>query len=96
MLHSTYLIIGAGMAADAAVRGIREIDDVGTITIVGDEFDPPYKRPLLSKGLWQGKPFDKVWSGTGTLGAELRLGREIRRLELDAHQAIDDRGETYH
>jgi NAD(P)H-nitrite reductase large subunit len=51
MTHSTYLIIGAGMAADAAVRGIRDIDETGTITIVGNEFDPPYKRPLLSKGL---------------------------------------------
>jgi len=95
MHHSTYLIIGAGMAADAAVHGIREIDPEGVITVVGAEFDPPYRRPLLSKGLWHGKPFDNVWSGTEKAGAELRLGREIRRLELDAHQAIDDRGETY-
>ena len=95
MTHSTYLIIGAGMAADAAVRGIRDIDETGTITIVGNEFDPPYKRPLLSKGLWQGKPFDKVWSGTGKLGAELRLGREIRLLEPAGRQAVDDRGDTY-
>jgi NADPH-dependent 2,4-dienoyl-CoA reductase/sulfur reductase-like enzyme len=95
MTHSTYLIIGAGMAADAAVRGIRDIDETGTITIVGNEFDPPYKRPLLSKGLWQGKPFEKVWSSTGKLGAELRLGREIRLLEPAARQAVDDRGDTY-
>jgi NADPH-dependent 2,4-dienoyl-CoA reductase/sulfur reductase-like enzyme len=83
------------MAADAAVRGIRDIDETGTITIVGNEFDPPYKRPLLSKGLWQGKPFEKVWSSTGKLGAELRLGREIRLLEPAARQAVDDRGDTY-
>jgi len=95
MQHSTYLIIGAGMAADAAVHGIREIDPEGTITIVGAEFDPPYKRPLLSKGLWHGMSFDNVWSNTGKAGVDLRLGRSIRRLELSGHLAIDDRGETY-
>jgi len=95
MHRSTYLVIGAGMAADAAVHGIREIDPEGVITMVGAEFDPPYRRPLLSKGLWHGQPLDQIWSGTDTVGAELRLGREIRRLELGAHQAIDDRGETY-
>lgn len=95
MLHSTYLIIGAGMAADAAVRGIREVDLDGTITIVGAEQDPPYKRPWLSKGLWQGKELEKVWSNTGKKGADLRLGRMITALDLAASQATDDHGDTY-
>jgi 3-phenylpropionate/trans-cinnamate dioxygenase ferredoxin reductase subunit len=95
MRHSTYLIIGAGMAADAAARGIRDIDPTGTITIVGAEFDPPYKRPLLSKGLWQDKPFERVWSGTEKLEVDIRPGREIRLLDPIAHQAVDDRGQSY-
>ena len=36
-----YLIIGGGLAADAAVGGIREIDRSGSILIVPDETDPP-------------------------------------------------------
>ena len=51
-----YLIVGGGMTADAAVRGIREIDPNGSIGLVGAENDPPYDRPPLSKGLWKGKP----------------------------------------
>ena len=68
MTQAKYLIVGAGMAADAAVRGIREVDPDGSIVLVGAENDPPYKRPLLSKGLWTGKPLDKVWSDTDEEG----------------------------
>ena len=95
MPSAKYLIIGAGMAADAAVRGIREVDPDGSILVVGAESDPPYKRPLLSKGLWTGKPLDKVWSNTEKKGAELALGRTITDLDLAAHQATDDQGTTY-
>lgn len=29
-----YLIVGGGMAADAALRGIRELDPMGTVGMV--------------------------------------------------------------
>jgi NADPH-dependent 2,4-dienoyl-CoA reductase/sulfur reductase-like enzyme len=54
-----YLIVGGGMAAAAAANGIREVDAKGTITILGDEDEPPYARPPLSKGYWKGEPDDK-------------------------------------
>ena len=59
------------MAADAAVKGIREIDGNGSIGIVGQEPHPPYARPPLSKKLWQGKPFESIWRGTEELGVTL-------------------------
>lgn len=34
MKHSTYMIIGGGLAADGAVKGIRELDKEGTICII--------------------------------------------------------------
>ena len=43
------------MSADAAARGIRDHDGDGSIGLVGAEPEPPYARPPLSKGLWQGK-----------------------------------------
>ena len=95
MARSTYLIVGGGMAANAAVRGIREVDETGTITIVGAEIDPPYKRPWLSKGLWQGKSLDKVWSNTEKKGAELRLDRMVTELDLNAREVTDDHGDVY-
>jgi 3-phenylpropionate/trans-cinnamate dioxygenase ferredoxin reductase component len=91
----SYLIVGGGMTADAAVRGIRDVDPDGTIGLVGAETDPPYKRPPLSKGLWHGKPLDKVWSGTERHGVELHLGRTVCSLDLKARQAVDDRGIAY-
>ncbi|MBP1694299.1 MAG: pyridine nucleotide-disulfide oxidoreductase, partial [Chloroflexi bacterium] len=56
MKHYQYLILGGGLAGDAAVRGIRQLDPNGSIGMISMEPDPPYTRPYLSKGLWKGKP----------------------------------------
>lgn len=94
-MNYEYLIVGGGMAADAAVRGIREVDPTGSIGLVGSEPTPPYKRPPLSKKLWAGKPEESIWLRTAERGAELHLGRTIRALDLQAKQAVDDRGTVY-
>jgi len=52
MPHADYLVGGGGLAADAALQGIRELDASASITLGGDEPDPPYNRPPLSKALW--------------------------------------------
>lgn len=44
-----YLIVGGGLAASAAVDGIRERDADGSIALLGEESEPPYHRPPLSK-----------------------------------------------
>jgi NADPH-dependent 2,4-dienoyl-CoA reductase/sulfur reductase-like enzyme len=97
MIHDTYsyLIVGGGMAADAAIRGIREVDPEGTIGLISSEPDPPYKRPPLSKKLWRGKALDSVWLGTDQLGVDLHLGRTGRVLDLQHKQVVDDRGTQY-
>ncbi|MGZ4340259.1 MAG: NAD(P)/FAD-dependent oxidoreductase [Gaiellaceae bacterium] len=95
-MHSTrYLIVGGGMTGDAAAKGIREHDADGAITLVGAEPHPPYKRPPLTKGLWSGGDEAKIWRGTSDAGVELRLGRRIVAVDLDAHRATDDQGEDY-
>ncbi len=86
-----YLIVGGGMTADAAVRGIREVDANGSIAIVGAERDAPYDRPPLSKGLWKGDPLDKVWRGTGSLGVDLLLGRTVTAIDPWNKHVVDDR-----
>jgi 3-phenylpropionate/trans-cinnamate dioxygenase ferredoxin reductase component len=95
MAEFRYLIVGGGMTADAACRGIRDHDADGTVCVVGAESHAPYARPPLSKGLWQGKDESTVWRGTADLGAELALGRRAVELDLDARRAVDDRGESY-
>ena len=54
MADYKYLIIGGGMTADAAVRGIRELDQSGLVGLLCSEACPPYDRPPLSKALWKG------------------------------------------
>jgi 3-phenylpropionate/trans-cinnamate dioxygenase ferredoxin reductase subunit len=95
MLTTQYLIAGGGMTADAACKGIRDFDPDGAITVVAEEPHPPYARPPLSKALWKGDEESTIWRGTADLGVELRLGRTIAALDLEARRATDDRGETY-
>ena len=95
MTSYRYLIVGGGMTGDAACKGIRSIDPDGSIALVGDEPDPPYARPPLTKGLWLGKEESSIWRGTEDEGVDLHLGRTIVSLDLDAHTATDDRGDIY-
>ncbi len=90
-----YLIIGGGMTADAAAQGIREVDTAGTIGLIGDDPDPPYSRPPLSKALWKGEPLQSVWRGTEDRGVKLHLGRRAVTLDAAAKQVTDERGTVY-
>lgn len=95
--HFDYLIVGGGMVADTAARGIREIDADGSIGILSDDVDEPYTRPALSKKLWTDDEFtwDKVPLGTAAdTGAEVRLRTRATALRPDAHE-VDADGETF-
>ncbi len=95
MKHYKYLIVGGGMTGDAAVRGIRELDPDGSIGIIGSEKDMPYARPPLTKGMWKGRPFEKVWRGTDKLTVEFHLGCTIIDLDPTAKRVRDDQGDEY-
>ena len=94
MKQYKYLIIGGGLAGDGATKGIRELDTEGSIGMISMEPDPPYMRPNLSKGLWKGRPVEKIWRKTEER-AELHLGRKAVRLDPANKSVIDDRGEEY-
>ncbi|HJS19351.1 MAG TPA: FAD-dependent oxidoreductase [Anaerolineales bacterium] len=90
-----YLIIGGGLTGDAAVRGIRELDSEGSIGMISGEPYQPYTRPSLSKGLWKGRPIEKIWRNTQDLGAELHLGRMVIDIEPMEKYVRDDKGNEY-
>src|SRR4029079_3915457 len=95
-MHTTrYLIVGGGLTADAACKGIREVDADGGITVVAEDAYPPYSRPALSEALWQGTGESSIWRATERLGVELRLGRRIVALDPTTHRATDEQGEGY-
>jgi 3-phenylpropionate/trans-cinnamate dioxygenase ferredoxin reductase subunit len=95
MMHYQYLIAGGGLSGDAAVRGIRELDTAGSIGLISMEPDPPYMRPSLSKGLWKGRPIEKIWRNTQDLGVEMHLGRQVTLLNPQKKFIRDDRGDEY-
>ena len=84
-----YLIVGGGMVADSAARGIRELDPEGTIGIVAEEQTPPVTRPALSKKLWTDPAFafDDVWLDTeADTGATRHAGE--RAVEIDRGERV--------
>jgi len=95
MTHYKYLIIGGGMTADAAVRGIRQLDGEGSIGLVGEEPYPPYDRPPLSKGLWRGDSVEDIWRNIQEQSVEVHLGLRAQVLEPRHRRLTDDRGEVY-
>lgn len=95
MPHYKYLIVGGGMAADAAVRSIRKANQNGSIGLFSMENDPPYDRPPLTKGLWKGRPLERIWRKTVDFGAALHLGRKVEQLEARLHRVFDDQGVEY-
>lgn len=90
-----YLIVGGGMTADAACRGIRDHDADGGIGVFGAEQHEPYARPPLSKALWSGKDEASIFRGTPALGVDLHAGRRIVELDLDERTATDDTGASH-
>lgn len=90
-----YLIIGGGMTGDAAAKGIRERDPQGSIGMIGTETDMPYDRPPLTKGMWKGRPFNKIWRGTDKYAVEFHLGRTVTKVDPVAKHVWDLEGEEY-
>jgi len=91
-----YLIVGTGMAADAAAKAIREVDAAADVGMVGEETSPPYQRPPLSKALWKGdKTLADIDLGTAASGAKLYPGRRIVALDRAAHVVRDAQGDSY-
>lgn len=97
-----YVIVGGGLAGDAAVEGIREIDKEGSILLIGAEKDLPYDRPPLSKQLWTGSvkvqqifKHDQRYYEKNNV--ELRLGDRVVALDTAARvmRLGDDRAVGY-
>ena len=95
MADYRYLIVGGGMTADSACRGICDHDAEGSIGLFGAESHEPYVRPPLSKGLWSGKDEASIFRGTTGLGVDVHAGRRVVSLDLDGRTATDDTGATH-
>jgi len=83
----TFLVVGANLTGGAAVRTLRDEGFDGRIVLVGEEPDPPYERPPLSKEVLRGeRPFESAllvppeWYEEQEI--ELRLGERVTGLDV--------------
>ena len=61
MSYYDVLIVGAGHAGAQAGISLRQLGFEGSIGMIGDEKDPPYERPPLSKEYFAGdKSFERI------------------------------------
>ncbi len=95
MAHYTYLIVGGGMAAAAAAKGIRAVDANGSIGMIGLEVNPPYNRPPLTKDLWKGGEEESIWIDLGDQKIDLLDGRAVTKIDPAAKKVTDDQGVEY-
>ena len=96
MEHYKYLVVGGGMTADAAVRGVRDLDSNGPIGLICAEAAGPYDRPPLSKGLWKGKDLESIWRKTAEIvGVKLHLRTTATRIDVNERRVVDRDGNLY-
>jgi 3-phenylpropionate/trans-cinnamate dioxygenase ferredoxin reductase component len=95
MTKYEYLIIGGGMAASAAIEGVRSVDEHGSIGVISAEEDRPYDRPPLSKDLWKGEAsVDEIVHELPD-GADFHAQRRIKSFSVPRKEAVDDQEQTY-
>lgn len=95
MQHYNYLIIGGGMTADAAAKGIRETDANGSVAILSNEDHPPYNRPPLSKSLWKGDAEDTIWRKTSENNVTMVLSHQATSINAKEKTVTDSKGNIY-
>lgn len=89
------VIVGAGLAGYRAAQALRKHGYSGRVTVVGDENDPPYDRPPLSKQLLAGTvERESVYFPIDDIDANWRLGSAARALDLQARRVhLEDQSE---
>src|SRR5437899_2124256 len=100
MIRRDYLIIGSGIAGASACEGIRKYDKRGSVTLVGAEVFPPYKRWILSKSFLREKEPnlkklqepDERWFQTHKI--ETRFGTIVTQFNIERRLAVLANGES--
>lgn len=98
MSRQRYVLVGGGVAAASAASHLRRRGFDGEILLVGEEPDPPYERPPLSKGFLAGSAdFGELQAREpgwyAEQDVELRLGVRVDSIDPDARSVTLSTGE---
>jgi len=100
MIQRDYLVIGAGIGGASVCEAIRKHDKRSSLTLVGAEALPPYKRWLLSKTFLREKTVvpkklaqvDENWYRAQKIDA--RFATLVTQLNIDRRVAVLGNGES--
>src|SRR5512132_4249662 len=100
MIQRDYLIIGGGIGGASACEGVRRHDKRGSVTLVGAEVLPPYKRWILSKDFLREKDPqprkllepNEAWYEKHKI--ETRFGAVVTQFNIDRRLAVLANGES--
>src|SRR5215467_6298258 len=100
MIRRDYLIIGSGIGGASACQGIRKHDKRGSVTLIGAEVFPPYKRWILSKSFLREKSPqlrkiqepNESWFQKHKI--ETRFGTIVTQFNIDRRLAVLANGES--
>lgn len=89
MSHYDVLIVGAGHAGAQAAISLRQLGFEGSVAMVGDESEPPYERPPLSKEYLAGdKSFERILIRPMSFWEErniaMLLGKRVKSVDAEA------------
>ncbi|MGD9131728.1 MAG: FAD-dependent oxidoreductase [Candidatus Bathyarchaeota archaeon] len=96
---SKYVIIGGSAGGIGAVEAIREVDPVGTLTVISEEKVPQYSRPMISEYVSKEATLDRMkyrsdqfWKNnnvkTLTGRAATKIDFKKKQVELDGGDKI--------
>jgi NADPH-dependent 2,4-dienoyl-CoA reductase/sulfur reductase-like enzyme len=100
MIRRDYLIIGGGIGGASACEGVRRHDKRGSVTLVGAEVFPPYKRWILSKDFLREKDpqpkklFEPNEPWYEKHKIETRFGTVVTQFNIDRRLAVLANGES--
>lgn len=83
------------MTGASALKAIRSTDIDGEVALFSAETNPPYARPPLTKGLWQGKPLEKIWRKIDYPGVDVFLNTSVIKADPSTKVIEDDQGNEF-
>ena len=96
-LKCKYLIIGNSAGAIGAVEAIRKVDSNGSITLVSDESNHVYSRPMISHYVRDIATFDEMLyrpkSFYDDQNVNTLFGKKVVKLQIDEWKAVLDDGQ---
>lgn len=97
-IHVKYLLVGGGLASSAAAQAIRAVDRDGSVLLVGQEINRPYRRTELPRryllrqvGREALHTLPAQWFENNAVA--LRTGRRVSHLDTHRQAATLDNGE---